>query len=78
MARSTDANSATSQFYVNLVDNTSLNYVSAASPGYAVFGRVISGMDVIDTIATKPTGTVNGYANVPVTDITVTSATQTQ
>lgn len=78
MARSSDANSATSQFYVNLVNNTSLNYASNASPGYAVFGRVISGMDVIDLIATKPTTTVNGYANVPVTDITITSATQTQ
>jgi len=71
-------NSATSQFYVNLANNTSLNYASDTSPGYAVFGKVISGMDVIDTIATKPTGTVNGSANVPVTDITITSASQTQ
>lgn len=78
MARSTAFNSATSQFYVNLRDNTSFDYVNENSPGYAVFGKVVSGMEVIDTIATKPTHTVGVYANVPVTDITVTSATQTQ
>jgi cyclophilin family peptidyl-prolyl cis-trans isomerase len=76
----TDAtkNSATSQFFVNLVDNAFLNYSSPSSPGYAVFGKVISGMDVIDLMATKATTTRNGYPNVPVTDITITSATQTQ
>jgi peptidyl-prolyl cis-trans isomerase A (cyclophilin A) len=76
----TDAtkNSATSQFFVNLVDNAFLNYSSANSPGYAVFGKVVSGMDVIDLMATKATGTKNGYSDVPVTDITITSATQTQ
>jgi peptidyl-prolyl cis-trans isomerase A (cyclophilin A) len=76
----TDAtkNSATSQFFVNLVDNTSLNYSNANSPGYAVFGKVVSGMNVIDLMATQPTHTVGTNANVPVTDITVLSATQTQ
>lgn len=76
----TDAtkNSATSQFFVNLVNNAFLNYSSANSPGYAVFGKVVSGMDVIDLMATKPTATKNGYSDVPVTDITITSATQTQ
>lgn len=78
MARTSLFNSATSQFYVNLRDNTSFDYVNANNPGYAVFGNIVSGTNVIDTIATKPTGTLNGYANVPVTDITVTSATQTQ
>jgi cyclophilin family peptidyl-prolyl cis-trans isomerase len=78
MARSTDPNSATSQFYVNVVNNTSLNYVSDSSPGYAVFGTVISGMDVIDNIANQATTTVNGNNDVPVTDITVTSASQTK
>jgi cyclophilin family peptidyl-prolyl cis-trans isomerase len=81
----TDAtkNSATSQFFVNLVDNSSLNYASTSKPGYAVFGKVISGMDVIDLMATKVTHTVVispliKYDDVPVTDITITSATQTQ
>ena len=76
----TDAtkNSATSQFFVNLVDNTFLNYTSASSPGYAVFGKIISGLDVIDLMATKATHTVGTNQNVPVTDITITSATQTQ
>jgi cyclophilin family peptidyl-prolyl cis-trans isomerase len=78
MARTPEANSATAQFFVNLVDNAFLNYASANSPGYAVFGKVVSGMDVIDQMATKPTQTVNGNQNVPVTDITITSATQTQ
>jgi cyclophilin family peptidyl-prolyl cis-trans isomerase len=78
MARTTVANSATSQFFVNLVDNAFLNYASPSSPGYAVFGKVVSGMDVIDLMATKPTQTVGTNQNVPVTDITITSATQTQ
>lgn len=79
MARAeTPTNSATSQFYFNLVNNTSLNYVNQANPGYAVFGRVITGMDVIDLIATKPTKSVGDNDNVPVTDITILSAVQTQ
>ncbi len=78
MARTADPNSATSQFYVNVVDNPRLDYSSASSPGYAVFGKVVSGMGVIDNIAVQPTTTVNGSSDVPVTDITVTSATQTQ
>jgi cyclophilin family peptidyl-prolyl cis-trans isomerase len=78
MARTDISNSATSQFYVNVVDNPRLDYSSASSPGYAVFGKVVSGMGVIDHIAVQPTTTVNGSSDVPVTDITVTSATQTQ
>lgn len=78
MARTDAPNSATSQFYVNVVNNTSLDYVSDSSPGYAVFGMVISGMDVIDNISTQPTTTVSGSHDVPITDITVTSATQSR
>lgn len=78
MARTNDANSATAQFFVNLVDNAFLNYASANSPGYAVFGKVVSGMTVIDQMANQSTTTRNGYSDVPVTDITITSATQTQ
>ena len=78
MARTSAADSATSQFFVNLVDNAFLNYSSPSSPGYAVFGKVISGMNVIDSMATQPTQTVGSNQNVPVTDITITSASQTQ
>jgi peptidyl-prolyl cis-trans isomerase A (cyclophilin A) len=78
MARTSVANSATSQFFVNLVDNAFLNYASANSPGYAVFGKVVSGMDVIDLMATRTTQTVRGNEDVPVNDITIISATQTQ
>ena len=76
MARQSGADTATSQFFINLVNNTSLDYSNASSPGYAVFGRVISGMDVVDLMATKPLKTTGDH--VPVTDITITSATQTQ
>jgi cyclophilin family peptidyl-prolyl cis-trans isomerase len=80
MARAGDPNfnSATSQFFINLVDNPSLDYQGAASPGYAPFGKVIQGMDVVDAIAAKPTGTIRGIANVPTADITITVAAQTQ
>jgi len=78
MARTSAADSATSQFFINLVDNGFLNYASANSPGYAVFGKVVSGMDVIDLMAKQPTQTVGSNQNVPVTDITITSAAQTQ
>ena len=78
MARTSDPNSATSQFFVNLVDNAFLNYSSSSSPGYAVFGRVLSGQSVFDQMATQPTGTVNGYSDVPNADITITSMTRTQ
>lgn len=78
MARTDIPNSATSQFYFNLVNNTSLNYASPTNPGYAVFGRVITGLNVIDQIASQPTRSSAGNNNVPVTDITVLSAVQTQ
>jgi peptidyl-prolyl cis-trans isomerase A (cyclophilin A) len=78
MARTSDPNSATSQFFVNLIDNAFLNYSSDASPGYTVFGRVLSGQDVIDKMATIPTATVNAYSDVPTSDITITSMLRTQ
>ena len=77
MARTNVADSATAQFFVNLVDNAFLNYSSSANPGYAVFGKVVSGMSVIDSIAQVPTKTAGNYQNVPVTDVTITSAQQT-
>ena len=78
MARTGVADSATSQFFINLVDNAFLNYTSAASPGYAVFGTVLDGMAVLDQMATIPTGGVNGLLNVPLQDVMILSATQVQ
>ena len=77
MARlSEPVDSATSEFYINLVDNTNLDYKSPAQPGYAVFGSVLQGMEVADTLAQQPTGNSNGFANVPLTDVTITAAQQ--
>lgn len=76
MARTSVPDSATSEFFVNLVDNTSLDYKGSNAPGYSVFGTVVQGMNVIDAIAASPTGTTNGYSDVPVTDITITLAVQ--
>lgn len=76
MARTAAADSATSQFFVNLVDNASLDYKDAANPGYAVFGKVVAGLDVVDAIAKQPTGDVGGYSDVPLTDVTINRATQ--
>jgi len=58
MARTSDPNSATSQFFINVADNKSLNFRSADAQGYGytVFGKVIEGMDVVDKIAKAPTG----------------------
>lgn len=79
MARTGVADSATSEFFVNLVDNRAkLDYQSATSPGYAVFGTVVKGMDIVDSIAAVPTATLNGNADVPTSDITITLAVQTQ
>ena len=78
MARTYLPNSATSEFYINLVDNLSLDYKNAANPGYAVFGKVVQGMDVADAMATEPTGVVGGFSDVPLTDITLSLALQTK
>jgi cyclophilin family peptidyl-prolyl cis-trans isomerase len=67
MARSSDPDSATSQFYINHVDNTALDRAEAADGfGYCVFGRVLSGMDVVDLITGTPTANIGyGFANFP-------------
>ena len=74
MARTDDPASATSQFYVNLANNASLD-ATLTSPGYAVFGQVVEGMTVIDQIAAVPTETRGDFADVPVTDIVIQSVT---
>lgn len=78
MARTNAPDSATSQFYINLVDNPALDYVSAEQPGYAVFGKAVQGLDVVDAIGAVPTGTRNGMSDVPLTDVLILSVTQTQ
>lgn len=77
MARTDSPNSASSQFFINQVDNAFLNYSSSAKPGYAVFGKVLSGLDVVDKIAIVPTHTVGSYQNVPVTSVIISSINQT-
>ena len=73
MARTNDLHSATSQFFVNLVDNAFLDH-RPGNFGYAVFGRVAGGMDVIDRIAAVKTGRRAGHDDVPVEPVVVTLA----
>jgi peptidyl-prolyl cis-trans isomerase A (cyclophilin A)/peptidyl-prolyl cis-trans isomerase B (cyclophilin B) len=72
MARTMDPNSATAQFFINTVDNQRLDYASDASPGYAVFGKVVSGLDVVDKIKVVPTGAQGPFrSDVPVTPVVI-------
>lgn len=73
MARTGQVDSATAQFFINLKDNAFLDH-SARDFGYAVFGRVTEGMDVVDQIATVKTGTVAGHQDVPLETVTITEA----
>ncbi|MBV1776628.1 peptidyl-prolyl cis-trans isomerase [Burkholderiaceae bacterium DAT-1] len=76
MARQTAPNSATSQFYVNLVDNDALNYRSDddSGRGYAVFGRVTAGMDVVDRIAAVRVISVGVFTHLPAQPVMLTRA----
>lgn len=76
MARTSDPHSATSQFFINLKDNASLDYQPGASPGYAVFAQVIEGMEVVDKIAALPTTTKGGHRDVPVAAPVIQSITR--
>jgi peptidyl-prolyl cis-trans isomerase A (cyclophilin A) len=73
MARTSDINSATAQFFVNLVDNDFLDN-GPRDYGYAVFGRVTEGMDVVDKIAAVKTGRRKGYQDAPLEDVLIVSA----
>lgn len=75
MARTGNPNSATAQFFINLVDNANLNAPQPDGYGYAVFGKVVSGMETIDAIRSVATRNQNGFQNVPATPITITTAT---
>ncbi|RPJ02113.1 MAG: peptidyl-prolyl cis-trans isomerase [Candidatus Aminicenantes bacterium] len=70
MARTQQLDTATAQFYINLVDNFNLDAMK-----YAVFGQVVSGMEVVDAIAKVATGSKRGHGDVPVQPITILSAT---
>lgn len=74
MARTRDPNSATSQFFINVVDNAALNAPSPDGHGYAVFGKVVAGMDVVDKIRNVPTGNRGMHQNVPATAVVIQSA----
>lgn len=73
MARTNDPHSATAQFFINLVDNTRLDG-SEDKPGYTVFGRVTSGMDVLDQIAEEPRGQYRAFPDAPNTPVRILKA----
>ena len=75
MARTADPNSATAQFFINVKDNAMLNAPSPDGHGYAVFGKVVSGTEVVDKIKAVATGNKGGHQNVPATPVTIQSAT---
>jgi peptidyl-prolyl cis-trans isomerase A (cyclophilin A) len=75
MARTGNPNSATAQFFINVVDNRNLNAPLPDGYGYAVFGKVVEGMDVVDKIKAMPTGNRGSFQNVPATAVVINSAT---
>lgn len=76
MARTNAVHSATSQFFINTVDNDFLNHRDNTQTGfgYCVFGKVVAGKEVVDAIAAVPTGAKAGFQDVPVEDVTITKA----
>jgi peptidyl-prolyl cis-trans isomerase B (cyclophilin B) len=78
MARTGDPHSATSQFFINHADNTFLNFTAESQQGwgYAVFGKVVEGMDVVDAMAKVATGNNGGHQNVPLEPITITAVSR--
>ncbi len=80
MARTAAPDSATAQFYINLVDNPSLNPGGVSPDGYAVFGKVVSGFDIVDEIGKVPTvnNLLLGLNDLPQSNVVIVSATQTR
>jgi cyclophilin family peptidyl-prolyl cis-trans isomerase len=75
MARTMDPNSATAQFFINVKDNANLDQPNARDGnGYAVFGKVVEGMDVVDKIKAVPVADKAGHQNVPTTPVTIKKA----
>lgn len=79
MARTSDPHSASSQFFINVADNTFLNHKNKTAQGwgYAVFGRVSAGMDVVNKIKQCKTTSLSGHQDVPVDEIVITATTVT-
>ena len=75
MARTNVPDSATAQFFINVKDNAMLNARQPSGDGYAVFGKVVQGSDVVDKIKAVATGNKGGHQNVPSSPVTITSAT---
>ena len=80
MARTPDPNSATAQFFVNVKDNAFLNFRSkdAEGWGYCVFGKVVSGLNVVTAIENEPTGSSGMYQDVPTTPVVLTKVSLVQ
>lgn len=76
MARTMDPHSATSQFFINVADNAFLNYSGEHNYGYCVFGEVVDGMDVVDTIAKVKTGQRMGHGDVPLEEVVIHQITE--
>ena len=74
MARTSDPNSATAQFFVNHANNDFLNYASDSNPGYAVFGKVVEGMETVDKIAAVNTTSQKGMDDVPAEPVVIKTA----
>jgi peptidyl-prolyl cis-trans isomerase A (cyclophilin A) len=74
MARTPDPHSASSQFFINVNNNDSLNYPAHDGWGYAVFGKVVEGMDVVDKIKAVPVGNKGGHQNVPIDPVVIEKA----
>ncbi|MEY4593420.1 MAG: hypothetical protein RIR18_2315 [Pseudomonadota bacterium] len=75
MARTGNPHSATAQFFINHKNNTMLDYPGHDGWGYAVFGKVVQGMEVVDKIAASSTGNIKGMQNVPFKNIVIQSTT---
>ena len=76
MARTSEPHSATSQFFINVADNTFLNFTAPTSQGYGycVFGRVVKGTEVVDKIKKVKTGSNSGHQDLPLQDVVIQSA----
>ncbi|HTN93131.1 MAG TPA: peptidylprolyl isomerase [Gallionella sp.] len=74
MARTGDPHSATAQFFINVKDNSFLNYPGQDGWGYCVFGKVVEGTDVVDAIRNVKTGNRAGFQDVPLEDVVITKA----
>ena len=74
MARTGDPHSATAQFFINVENNPNLDYPKPDGNGYAVFGKVVEGMDVVDKIRAVPTGSSGPHQNLPTTPVVIKTA----